>query len=64
MGRRERRRLTDEFKAEVVGLVRSSGKSIPEVGRDLDLNESAVTAWLQPGRDPEQYAERLDSGRA
>jgi transposase len=47
MGRRERRRLTDEFKAEVVGLVRSSGKSIPEVGRDLDLNESAVTAWLQ-----------------
>jgi transposase len=47
MGRRERRRFTDEFKAEVVGLVRSSGKSIPEVSRDLDLTESAVRGWVQ-----------------
>jgi transposase len=47
MGRRERRRFTDEFKAEVVGLVRSSGKSIPEVSHDLDLTESAVRAWVQ-----------------
>jgi transposase len=47
LGRRERRRFTDEFKAEVVGLVRTSGKSIPEVGQDLDLTESAVRAWVQ-----------------
>ena len=47
MGRCERRRFTDEFKAEVVCLVRSSGKSIPEVSQDLDLTESAVRAWVQ-----------------
>jgi len=47
MGRRERRRFTDEFKAEVVGLVPASGKSIPEVSRDLDLTESAVRGWVQ-----------------
>ena len=47
MGRRERRRCADEFKAEVVGLVRSSGKSLREVSRDLDLTESAVRAWVQ-----------------
>ena len=47
MGRRERRRFTDEFKTEVVGLARSSGKSIPEGSRDLDLTESAVRAWVQ-----------------
>ncbi len=47
MGRRERRRFADEFKAEVVGLVRSSGKSILEVSRDLDLTESAVRGWGQ-----------------
>ncbi|MHB1525532.1 MAG: transposase [Candidatus Dormibacteria bacterium] len=47
MGRQEPRQLTDEFKAEVVGLVRSSGKSIPEASQDLDLTESAVRAWVQ-----------------
>jgi transposase-like protein len=47
MGRRERRRFTDEFKAEVVGLVRSSDKSVAEVSRDLDLSESAVRTWVQ-----------------
>ncbi len=47
MGRRERRRFTDEFKAEVVGLVRASGKSSPEVSRDLDLTASAVRGWVQ-----------------
>ncbi|MGH7642984.1 MAG: transposase, partial [Candidatus Dormibacteria bacterium] len=41
MGRRERRRFTDEFKAEVVGLVRS-GQNVAEVSRDLDLTQSAV----------------------
>jgi transposase len=47
VGRRERHRVTDEFKPEVVGLVRSSGRSIPEVTRDLDLTESAVRGWVQ-----------------
>jgi transposase len=47
MGRRERRRFADESKAEVVCLVRSSGKSIPGVTRDLDVTESAVGGWVQ-----------------
>jgi transposase len=41
MGRRERRLSTHEFKAEVVGLVRS-GRTVAEVSRDLDLTEGAV----------------------
>jgi transposase len=47
VARRERRRFTDEYKAEVVALVRSSGKSIGEVSRDLDLTETAVREWVQ-----------------
>ena len=35
------------IKAEVVGLVRTRGQSIPEVSRDLDLTESAVRGWVQ-----------------
>jgi transposase-like protein len=47
MARRERRRFSDEHKAEVVALVRSSGKSIGEISRDLDLTDTAVREWVQ-----------------
>ncbi len=46
MARRERRKFTDEFKAEVVALVGSSGKSIGQISRDLDLTETAVREWV------------------
>lgn len=44
---RPRRSFSTEFKAEVVDLVRTSGKLIPEVCRDLDLVESAVRGWVR-----------------
>ena len=47
MARRERRKFTDEFKAEVVALVRTSGKSIGQISRDLDLTETAVREWVR-----------------
>jgi len=42
-----RRTFTAEFKTETVGLVRSSGKSISEISRDLGLTETAVRRWVQ-----------------
>ena len=47
MARRERRKFTDEYKAEVVALVRSSGKGIAAISCDLDLTETAVREWVQ-----------------
>ena len=47
MARRERRKFSDEYKAEVVALVRSSGKSIGAISRDLDLTETAVREWVK-----------------
>ena len=47
MGKRKRRSFTDEYKAEVVELIRKSGKSIGAVARELDLTETAVRAWVQ-----------------
>lgn len=44
--RRSRRAFTEEFKAEVVSLCRSSEKSIAEVARDRDLTESSVRRWV------------------
>ena len=47
MAKRKRRSFTPEYKAEVVGLVRSSGKSVGQVARELDLTETAVRAWVR-----------------
>jgi transposase len=47
MACRKRRSFTPEFKAEVVRLVRSSGKSIEEVARGQDLTETSVREWVK-----------------
>jgi transposase len=41
-----RRLFSRQFKAETVALIRSSGRSVPQVCRDLDLAESVVRRWL------------------
>jgi len=55
MGRRKRRKFTDEFKSETVRLVQAGGKSIASVARDLDLTESAVRKWVKQAE--------IDAGR-
>ena len=44
---RPRRSFSRAFKAEVVELVRTSGKTVADVCRDLDLTETAVRAWVR-----------------
>jgi transposase len=46
MERRQRRSFSDELKARTVELIESSGKSIPQVCRELDLTETAVRRWV------------------
>jgi transposase len=47
MGRRKRRKFTDEFKAETVRLIRETGRSITAVAREMDLTPSAVERWVK-----------------
>jgi transposase len=47
MEKRDRRKFTAEYKAEVVRLVRDGGKTVRQVSRDLDLTESAVRQWVK-----------------
>jgi transposase len=47
MTRRKRRAFTSTYKAEVVDLIRTSGKSIGAVAKDLGLTETAVRAWVR-----------------
>ena len=46
MTTRRRRSFTPEFKAQTVDLVRTSGKPIAKVCRDLDLTETTVRRWV------------------
>ena len=64
--KRPRRSFSDEYKAEVVELCRTSGKSISEVAGDLGLTVSAVRRWVaqadidagrRPGMTSEEHAE-------
>jgi transposase len=55
MERRKRRAFTKSYKAEVVELVRKSGKSIGAIAKELDLTETAVRAWVRQAE--------VDSGR-
>src|ERR1700746_4219732 len=54
-GRSKRRRFTDEYKAEAVQLVGSSGKSIGGIARELGLGETALRRWGQQAE--------IDAGR-
>ncbi len=46
MEKRKRRSFTREYQAEVVELIRKSGKSIGAVAHELDLTETAVRRWV------------------
>ena len=46
MSRRTRRSFTPEFRARTVELIESSGRSIPDIFRELDLTASAVRRWV------------------
>ena len=48
MEKRRRRSFTKAYKAEVVELVRKSGKSVGAVAKELDLTGSGI----RPSRSP------------
>src|SRR2546421_2134799 len=57
-----RRRWSPEFKRDAGALVRSSGRPIAEVAKELGCGESSLGYWMTKDRaeraaaDPERYA--------
>ena len=47
MSRRARRQFPEQFKTEAVELVRTSGKSVGQIAKDLDLTETALREWVK-----------------
>jgi transposase len=44
---RPRRFFPGEYKAEVVELIRTTGKTVGRVAKELDLTETAVREWVK-----------------
>ena len=57
-----RRRWSAEFKRDAVALVRSSGRSMAEIARELGVGESSLAYWVRKDREeraaanPEEFA--------
>jgi len=49
-GKRKRRRHSAEFKAGAVRLVLEEGKTPAQVGRDLDVHQTLVGAWVKQAK--------------
>lgn len=66
MSRRARRQFSEQFKTEAVELVRSSGKSVGQIAKDLDLTETALREWVNKseGTHPRKEGELTEDERA
>jgi transposase len=47
MSRRKRRVFSEEQRAAAVEHVRSTGKTVAQAARDLDLTETALRRWVE-----------------
>ena len=45
-----RKKYTQEYKAEAVELVVSSGRPVAEIARDLGLNEGTLRNWVNAAK--------------
>lgn len=50
MERRKRRDFTDQYKAEIVELVRTSRKTVTQLAKDLDLTPSSIASWVRQSK--------------
>lgn len=62
--RRNRRKFSDEFKADAVALVEESGGQIAKVAKELGIYDSSLGNWVRQAREsadgdptPEERAE-------
>jgi transposase len=56
---RNRRRLTEEFKRDAVALVRTPGRPIAQIARELEIYDSTPGNWVRQDRIDRGEAEGL-----
>ena len=51
------RRYTDEFKKDAVALLRSSGRPIREVAKQLGISDTSLSAWAREMSEDAQQSD-------
>jgi transposase len=59
--RRNRRQFTAEFKRDAVELVRTSGRPIAEIARELGIYDSTLGNWVRQDRIDRGHQDGLTS---
>ncbi|MFI5775211.1 transposase [Streptomyces sp. NPDC051658] len=50
MGSKYTKRYSEEYKRDAVGLVRSSGRTVTEVARELEVSSESLRGWVKKAR--------------
>ena len=53
-----RKKYTQEYKDEAVGLVISSGRPIAEIARNLGINEGTLGSWVNTAKKSGKVTEK------
>lgn len=65
MGSKYTKRYSDEYKRDAIELVRSSGRTVTDVARELGVSSESLRGWVKKARaaEPGPVAERGEDGR-
>ncbi|MCY0931790.1 transposase [Streptomyces sp. H27-H1] len=50
MGSKYTKRYSDEYKRDAIELVRSSGRTVTEVARELGISSESLRSWVKKAR--------------
>ena len=57
---RPRRKFTEEFKAEAVGMVEASGGQVTKVAHELNIHDSSLGNWVRLARERAEGAPSVE----
>ncbi|WP_326763437.1 transposase (plasmid) [Streptomyces sp. NBC_01591] len=64
MGSKYTKRYSDEYKRDAIELVRSSGRTVTEVARELGVSSESLRGWVKKARAAQDTGSGPAAGRA
>ncbi|MGW1104313.1 transposase [Streptomyces sp. NPDC002540] len=61
MGSKYTKRYSDEYKRDAVELVRSSGRTVTDVARELGVSSESLRGWVKKAKAVETGSAAVDS---
>ncbi|MFD7442965.1 transposase [Streptomyces sp. NPDC059909] len=64
MGSKYTKRYSDEYKRDAIELVRSSGRTVTEVARELGISSESLRGWVKKARAAQDAGSGPVAGQA